>query len=174
MKNPLTFVAITCFFIGCWWTASQPNATAHCQMPCGIYDDPARIAGLQEDALTIRKAVTSLKDLDHHHEDHRESRSHELLHFNQATRWVITKDQHAQNIQDVTSSYFLTQRVSAVPEDDKDHGKYVAQLKGFHRVLVAAMKCKQTADLASVDELDAAIAAVAKWYKGKDKDKDRG
>ena len=129
-------------------------------MPCGIYDDPARIAGLKEDAATIRKAVTSLQGMvgeqDHDHDD--------MTMFNQGSRWILTKDQHAQGIQDVASYYFLTQRVKAVPAGEEGHDTYIAQLAGFHRILVAAMKCKQTVDLAMVDELDAAIAAVSGWY----------
>ena len=33
---------------------------AHCQVPCGIYDDPARIAELREDATTIEKAIAGI------------------------------------------------------------------------------------------------------------------
>ena len=164
MKHPLTIIALISFLLGSWWTASQPRATAHCQMPCGIYDDPARIAGLKEDALTIRKAITTMMELNHDHEDHPDHDAHALLHFNQATRWVMTKEQHAQNIQDVASAYFLTQRVKAGPAGDPGYDTYVSQLAAFHRVMVAAMTCKQTADLASVDELDAAIAVVSQWY----------
>ena len=160
MNRPLTIVAILSFLVGAWIAASQPIASAHCQMPCGIYDDPARISGLMEDAATIRKAVISLQEMmgeqGHDHDD--------MTMFNQGTRWVMTKDQHAQEIQDVVSYYFLTQRVKAVPPGEHGHETYVAQLAGFHRILVAAMKCKQTVDLAKVDELDAAIAAVAGWY----------
>jgi len=36
------------------------EASAHCQVPCGIYDDHARIHAMQEDASTIAKAVKKL------------------------------------------------------------------------------------------------------------------
>ena len=29
----------------------------HCQVPCGIFDDPQRVAALKEDAATIRNAI---------------------------------------------------------------------------------------------------------------------
>ena len=138
---------------------------AHCEVPCGIYDDHAMVNQMLLDAETISKASAQIQIL---------ANALDAASLNTISRWVMVKEEHSRSLQHTNAWYFLTQRVSAVPEDDKDHGKYVAQLKGFHRVLVAAMKCKQTADLASVDELDAAIAAVAKWYKGKDKDKDRG
>ena len=34
-------------------SAHTKEARAHCQVPCGIYDDPARIARLAEDTTTI-------------------------------------------------------------------------------------------------------------------------
>ena len=170
MTRQITILIAVSMIAGAWIALSMPNANAHCQIPCGIYDDPARIAGLKEDAETIRKAVSSLKEMtEPHHHDHGHDHDHEhvdeLTKFNQGTRWIIAKDQHAQNIQDVVSYYFLTQRVKAVPAGDNGHETYIAQLAGFHRILVAAMKCKQTVDVANVDELDASIAAVAGWYE---------
>ncbi|MDG2422867.1 MAG: superoxide dismutase [Ni] [Phycisphaerales bacterium] len=167
MTRQIAIIVTLSMIAGAWIALSMPTANAHCQMPCGIYDDPARIAGLKEDAATIRKAVTSLRNMMEPH-DHAHGEDHEhaddMTQFNQGTRWIMTKDQHAQAIQDVVSYYFLTQRVKAVPTGKEGHETYIAQLAGFHRILVAAMKCKQTADLAMVDELDAAIAAVAGWY----------
>jgi len=163
MNRTILAVALFSFIAGAWWTMAQPSASAHCQIPCGIYDDPARIAGLKEDAATIRKAVVSMKEM-MGPQDHSHGEAGDLLMFNQGSRWVLAKDQHAQMIQDVTSYYFLTQRVKAVPSGEEGHDTYMAQLAGFHRILVAAMKCKQTVDLKNVDELDAAIAAVAGWY----------
>ena len=42
--------------------AARP-AFAHCQVPCGIYDHPARIAALKEDAATITKAIAQIVEL---------------------------------------------------------------------------------------------------------------
>lgn len=135
--------------------AGSGDALAHCQMPCGIYDDDARIKQMREDALTIRKAMAEMR---------KQHAAGTLEGFNQAARWVTVKEDHAQNIQNVTSAYFLTQRVKAAPAGESGHATYLAQLQGFHRVLVAAMKCKQQVDPAACDELDAAIDAVAPWY----------
>ncbi len=160
MIRLISLVSACLFIAGMLLVSTTPSAQAHCQMPCGIYDDPARIAELMEDAQTIRKAVTSMQTMIQDESDD------PLSGFNQSTRWVMTKDQHAQNIQDVVSNYFLTQRVKAVPADLSmpGHEYYVQQLMGFHRILVAAMKCKQTVDIANVDELDAAIAEIAGSY----------
>ena len=160
MIRLISLVSACLFITGMVLVSTIPSAQAHCQMPCGIYDDPARIAELKEDAQTIRKAVTSMQAMV------QDDDTDPLLGFNQGARWVVTKDQHAQNIQDVVSYYFLTQRVKAVPADQSmpGHEHYVQQLMGFHRILVAAMKCKQTVDIANVDELDKAIEAVSAWY----------
>ncbi|MDG2095103.1 MAG: superoxide dismutase [Ni] [Phycisphaerales bacterium] len=160
MIRLISLVSACLFIAGMVLVSTIPSAQAHCQMPCGIYDDPARIAELKEDAQTIRKAVTSMQAMV------QDDDTDPLLGFNQGARWVVTKDQHAQNIQDVVSYYFLTQRVKAVPADLSmpGHEHYVQQLMGFHRILVAAMKCKQTVDIANVDELDKAIEAVSAWY----------
>ncbi len=68
----------------CAVLTSGPKVTqAHCQVPCGIYDDAARIAGLREDATTIAKAINNIKKL---------SGSHDAEGFNQLVRWINTKE----------------------------------------------------------------------------------
>ena len=36
---------------------------AHCQVPCGIFDDPAKVSELKQDAATIRKAMVQTNEL---------------------------------------------------------------------------------------------------------------
>ena len=38
----------------------QGSLLAHCQVPCGIYNDAARIIQIQEDFSTIQKAMTKI------------------------------------------------------------------------------------------------------------------
>ena len=141
---------------------SAPPVAAHCQIPCGIYDDPMRITMLREDAETIAKAVDTARTLDN--DDYTSEDGTSALDLNQLIRWTTTKDEAATNIQRIVSDYFLTQRVKAVPAGEAGHEAYLDQLTKMHAILVAAMKCKQTVDIANVDELDAAIAAVAGAY----------
>ena len=115
----------------------QSIAVAHCQVPCGIYDDALRIVQIKEDFKTIRKAMGKITQL---------SEKSDPLSNNQLNRWVMTKEQHASNIQKTASEYFLTQRVKA----DKSQ-KYLDLTTTLHQVLVAAMKCKQTVDDSNVD-----------------------
>ena len=125
------------------------NAMAHCQIPCGIYDDHARVATMLEDVATIHKSVDLIAQL---------AGKADAQSQNQLVRWVMNKEQHAQNIIDTISDYFLTQRVKASQED------YAERLQKHHAVIVAAMRAKQNADPALVDELKAAVEAVAPYY----------
>ena len=158
MRIPMLLTAAFAATIGFSVALVQPVAQGHCQVPCGIYDDPARITLLREDARTIRKAVTSMRNM-------MEEDGDPITSLNQATRWVITKDETATNIQRVVSDYFLTQRVKAVQAGDEGHAAYLDQLAKMHAILVAAMKCKQTVSLESVDALDSAIEAIAPMYE---------
>ena len=139
------------------WTATPTTTDAHCQVPCGIYDDPARIKHLMEDAATIETAITSIQQL---------AGGHQALAFNQAARWVATKEDHASHIITVVSEYFLTQKVKPVAAGSGDYDAYLKKLADHHAVMVAAMKCKQNADPSTVQTLKAAIQALGKHYGG--------
>ena len=122
---------------------------AHCQIPCGIYDDHARVKMMLEDARTIEKAMLMLSSL---------VKKEDIQSKQQWTRWVMNKEQHSQNIISSISDYFLTQRVKS---DQKD---YVERLKAHHAVIVSAMKTKQNADLSYVKALTKDIEALIKYY----------
>merc|ERR1712190_720767 len=85
--------------------------------------------------------------------------------FNLLTRWVNTKEEHAGKIMTTISDYCLAQRckIPGTPgspfETDSD---YVDALKAHHAVMVAAMKTKQTVDVAAVDALDSAVGDFSK------------
>ena len=42
------------------------------------------------------------------------SKNSEPQALNQVTRWITSKENHAQNIHKITSEYFLTQRINKV------------------------------------------------------------
>lgn len=116
--------------------------SAHCEMPCGIYDDPARFGAMKEDAATIKKAIDSIRML---------ADNPGPNEINQLGRWITTKEEHATSIQEIIAQYFMTQRIKADAEG------YVEKLTKAHAVMVAAMKCKQAADPATVQVLTSAI-----------------
>ena len=132
------------------------TANAHCQVPCGIYDDHARIHSMLEDVTTISKALKKMDEL----ASKTDARSR-----NQWTRWVNTKEEHASRIITVMSEYFLTQKIK--PADKKkvaDRKRYLETLADAHAVMRAAMKCKQRADSAHATTLKAAIEHFGKRY----------
>ena len=126
----------------------------HCQVPCGIFDDPAFVAEIKEACATIRKAMVQITELG----------ASTPAALNQSTRWVMTKEEHCGKIISKVAEYGLCQRVKndgtvfASPED------YVDALKAHHAVMQAAMKAKQTVDVAGADALDHAVADFAKMY----------
>jgi hypothetical protein len=131
-------------------TFSAGSVAAHCQVPCGIYDDAARVAAMKEDAATITKSIGKIREL---------SSKHDPQAFNQSVRWTTTKDAHAANIIATVSEYFLTQKVKPVAPGAEGHDAYLEALATCHAVMVAAMKTKQMVDPAAAKALDAAIAA---------------
>lgn len=147
------------------WLTNQNEAEAHCQVPCGIYDDPARIASIREDRDTIAKAIAQINLL---------AGRHDANSLNQAVRWVTTKDDHASHIIDVVSEYFLTQKVKPAAAGGPAHADYLASLAEHHAVMVAAMKTKQSADTATVTDLSNAINKLALRYPAAAKRADAG
>ena len=161
MRRSLCVTAVTAgLAFAAMLSLVPPRATAHCEVPCGIYDDPMRVTMLKEDATTIQKAVTSMGSL--------VKDSENALAMNQFVRWTTVKDDAATNIQRIVSDYFLTQRVKAVPAGDPGHAAYLDQLAKMHAILVAAMKCKQTADPVNVQVLIDSIDAIAPMYSPHD------
>ena len=77
-------------------------------------------------------------------------------------RWVVTKEDHATKIQDTIAHYFLAQRIKS------DNPSYVKQLTAAHAVIVAAMKCKQSADAATAKTLEKSIFDLYRAYEGKE------
>ena len=130
-------------------------ALSHCQVPCGIYDDAARIQGMLEDATTIEKAMASITEL---------VGKADAQSANQLTRWVMTKEDHASAVISVLSEYFLTQKVKVVAEGEEGYESYLRKLADHHAVLRAAMKCKQTVDAENVTALRAAIINMSQYY----------
>ncbi len=136
-------------------TSLQSPAAAHCEIPCGIYGDHARILQLLEDTATIAKSVSEIQAL---------AGARDALGVNQLTRWINNKEEHATKIQDTIAQYFLNQRVKPAPKGSAGWEEYVERLTRHHAVMVAAMATKQTVDPAKVEELRVTINAIAGYY----------
>lgn len=113
------------------------NAAAHCEIPCGIYDDEMRITLVLEHITTIEKSMNIITEIE-------KSKQHNA---NQLIRWVTNKEIHANEIQEIVSQYFMTQRIKAGAKD------YEKKLALLHQMLVVSMKCKQTTDISNITKL---------------------
>lgn len=138
-------------------TVAKTTVAPHCEVPCGIYADQMRFEQMLEDTKTIAKAIAQINEM----AETMASEPPTPKSINQVSRWVSTKENHATNTQHIVAQYFLTQRIKP------DHKEYTGQLATAHRVMVAAMKCKQDADPATAEALKKAILELYEAYEGK-------
>ena len=124
------------------------NVFAHCEIPCGIYDDPMRIQMINEHIITIETSMHQIITLE----------KTATQNYNQLNRWIMNKEEHADMLQEIVSQYFMTQRIK--PEDKEYHKK----LELLHQMLISAMRCKQTTDLAETKKLKKLNSEFEKLY----------
>jgi nickel superoxide dismutase len=149
MKINIVFSAI--ILVGSIMILSN-QVSAHCQIPCGIYDDHARVQTLIEDAVTVEKSARLITEL---------AAKSDAQSQNQLVRWVINKENHAQMIITSISDYFLTQRVKPSQKD------YTDRLVMHHAVILAAMKAKQNSDVKYAKVLREKIETLLSFYPEK-------
>ena len=126
--------------------AATATVRAHCQIPCGIYDDQTRIHLMEEHVATIRKPMKQIEA---------------GVNQNQTVRWVMNKDAHADKLSEIATYYFMAQRIKPGCDD------YAVKLSQLHEILVYSMKSKQSTDLAHVKKLKELIHAFELSYLGK-------
>ncbi len=140
---------------------SSFKAIAHCEVPCGIYDDEARIHQIQEYIQTIEKSMIAIKELSKGIKD--------PLTLNQAVRWIDNKEKHAKKIQEIVWQYFFTQRVKPVdPKDKEKYEKYLKELELLNKLSFYAMKAKQSVDTSVVNKLRETLEKFEEIYFGKE------
>ncbi|MBN1930526.1 MAG: superoxide dismutase [Desulfobacterales bacterium] len=152
MKNTLQIFAtilMVLFSINLGWS--------HCEIPCGIYDDQMRIHMVAEHIKTIEKSMNEIIRL----------QAEEPKNYNQIVRWIMNKEDHADMLQDIVNQYFMTQRIKI---DDDD---YTKKLVVLHKMIVYAMKCKQTVDLSHIETLRNLLKQFSELYFGHD-DSEKG
>ncbi len=148
IKKMIFLITFTVF--GSVLLLHQP-VNAHCQIPCGIYDDHARVQSMLEDTATVEKSVKLIAEL---------AGESDAQSQNQLVRWVMNKEKHAQQIISTISDYFLTQRVKPNQKD------YTERLIRHHAIIIAAMKVKQNADMKNAKNLKESIEALLSYYPG--------
>ena len=135
-------ILITLFFVNL--------AGAHCEIPCGIYDDNLRVKLIAEHITTIEKSMKQILELS----------KQSPVNYNQIVRWIDNKEKHAGEIQHVVTQYFMTQRIKP------DSKKYTDKLQILHKILQSAMKCKQTTDLLHTKTLRSLLKDFEMLYFG--------
>ena len=142
MKKIFVFI----FFISS--IAVSQKSFAHCEIPCGIFEDSIRVQLIAEDIETIEKSMNQINEL---------SKAGDK-NYNQIVRWVINKEEHAKKIQDIVCQYFLHQRIKPVePSRVEAYAKYTNQLALLHQLQILSMKTKQSTDLGIIGKLKEAL-----------------
>lgn len=132
-------------------------AYSHCQIPCGIYDDEARLKMISEHITTIEKSMKLIEDLSDQDE----------VNANQIVRWINNKEEHADELSHIITHYFMAQRIKTPSEGNvQEYKKYVRKLTLLHEMLVTTMKAKQTTDTANVKKLRALLSRFHEAYSG--------
>jgi len=132
-------------------------AFAHCEIPCGIYDDEMRIAMIAEHITTIEKSMSQIEELS----------KQETRDFNQIVRWVKNKEDHANELQHIVAQYFMTQRLKPADMEAKDaYTAYMQKLTLLHQMLYYTMKAKQTTDKSNVEKLRSLLSEFRTAYFG--------
>ncbi len=150
----IQFAGILAVIVFGWVT----YVSAHCEVPCGIYNDQLRVELIKEHASTIEKSMKSIESLNAEAEKN----------YNQIVRWVSNKEAHANEIQHIVTQYFMTQRIKVPAHDDeKAVEKYNTQLALLHGMLVHAMKSKQTTDASHCKKLLGLVEKFEGVYFGK-------
>jgi len=136
-KNILNVILLASFAI-------PSLVSAHCEIPCGIYEDKMRIDMIKEHITTIEKSMNQIIVLEKSHP----------INYNQLIRWINNKEQHANLLQEIVTQYFMTQRIKLIDEsDEKALEKYQTELALLHQMLVYTMKTKQTKDVSNCEKL---------------------
>lgn len=135
--------------------AAPQQTWAHCQVPCGIFADQIEFEMLVEAQTTIAKSNAEMAKL---------LGDDTPLAFNQATRWIMTKEDHCTKIMESIAQYFMAQRIKPDAEN------YEKTLVAAHTVMRAAMKAKQDPSSEVAAALKKAIFDLYRAYEGKEPD----
>jgi nickel superoxide dismutase len=130
---------------------------SHCEIPCGIYNDPVRLDLMAEHITTLEKSMKQIDLLS----------QNAGKNANQLARWVVNKENHADAFVEIVTQYFMTQRIKpAAKGSGQAYDEYVHKLTLLHQMMVTAMKCKQTTDLDNIAQLRSLLGEFRTAYLG--------
>ncbi len=147
-KFAAAIVMLSLFFV-------SQKAFAHCEIPCGIYEDSLRVSLISEHITTVEKSMKKIVELS----------KEATPNYNQLVRWVVNKEEHAEKIQEIVSQYFVHQRVKLTDSSDKEkYNRYIQQLTTLHEIAVYSMKAKQSTNLVNIENLRKSLKALEEAY----------
>lgn len=162
MKNRYSIAAVVALAGAGVFLLARP-LFPHCEIPCGIYDDEMRIEMMVEHVETMNRSIRAIKELSAKQAGTAEEN-------NQLTRWIINKEEHCEKFQEVVWQYFMAQRIKPVdPADNGAHRDYLAKIEVLHRMIVQAMKVKQTVDMKHTEKLMELVHQFEGLYLGPDR-----
>jgi nickel superoxide dismutase len=132
---------------------------AHCEIPCGIYDDQLRFKELYENTATIEKSIKAINEIS----------KEKSTDYNQLVRWINNKELHAEKNQEIVSKYFLHQRIKITSKNSNEYKDYLHSLELLHSISVYSMKTKQSTDLKNIELLKGAIHDFQHHYLKEEK-----
>ena len=134
LKNIVVFLTVIIF---------SSVVYGHCQIPCGIFDDENRIELMKEHVVTIEKSINELN---------------KNPNDNQKVRWILNKENHADELSDIVTYYFMAQRVK------ESSDSYQEKLNSLHKILVLSMKLKQSDDVSLIKDINSEIEKFKNLY----------
>ncbi len=154
-KGKLTVLTVSAGLLLTLGVALIPGQAvhAHCQIPCGIYDDGMRFTMMREHVTTLEKSINQINEL----------KADPSENANQLVRWVMNKEDHAGYFTEIVVEYFLQQRIKP-EEKESDPERYQKKVELCHGMLVNLMKVKQTTDLQYCEKLREQIDAFEDVY----------
>ncbi len=114
---------------------SPDMASAHCQMPCGIYHDEMVFDEIDQYVETMYKAMGVLND--NHFETVKEK--------NEFIRWVGEKEKESCDTANLITKFFLQQKIKPGEPDT------AKKIESAHKMLFELMLIKQNTDKKFVD-----------------------
>lgn len=124
------------------------RASAHCDIPCGIYDPHQAQIG----ALTVIRMIDMMEDLKKAHE------ADSADYINNMPRYVLVKEEHAEvvkrEVRVIFGDYIKQEQLDKFPE-----------LPGLmHKIMQLASKARQTANRETAMELLGAVNRFAEIF----------
>ncbi len=124
------------------------RASAHCDIPCGIYDPHQAQIG----ALTVIRMIDMMEDLKKAHE------ADSADYINNMPRYVLVKEEHAEvvkrEVRVIFGDYIKQEQLDKFPE-----------LPGLmHKIMQLASKARQTASRETAMELLGAVNRFAEIF----------